>query len=216
MDRNGDRMLNADEYPRNFRVNFARLDIDHDGHLTSSNSPRARQGPARPVRRGEVIANAIYTVADDFVVEVYHNGEKVPVDRRTMLEEIYGATVEKIDIEVREGDWVVFNVVNNQLRWGGCSYFAAAGMKANLGVGFVSEVETGRWLACDEPGEVASFIAHPATLASLPARPIEVKWDQGDARMNSLTDGWKGSAVWGTSRNTWIKYVAPEPRDEAK
>lgn len=216
-DRNGDMSLNADEYPRNFRVNFARLDVDHDGHLTFFElADGLDKGLARPIRRGEVIANAIYTVADDFIVEVYHNGMKVPAARRTMLEEIYGATVEKIEIEVREGDWVVFNVVNNQLRWGGCSYFAAAGMKVNLGVGFVSEAESGRWLACDEPGGVASFIAHPVTLHQTSARPIDVKWDQGDARMNSLTDGWKGSAVWGTSRNTWIKYVAPEPRDEVK
>jgi hypothetical protein len=217
MDRNGDRLLNADEYPRNFRVNFARLDINHDGHLGAAELAFGlEKGLVKPVRRGEVIANAIYTVADDFIVEVYHNGKKVSADCRALLEEIYGATVEKINIEIREGDWVVFNVVNNQLRWGGCSYFAAAGMKANLEVGFVSEAESGRWLACDEPGEVPSFIAHPETLSRMPAQPIKAKWDQGDARMNSLTDGWKGSAVWGSSRNTWIKYVAPEPRDEAR
>ena len=215
-DRNGDRMLNADEYPRNFRVNFARLDINHDGHLGAGELAFGlEKGLAKPVRRGEVIANAIYTVADDFMVDVYHNGEKVPDSKRTMLEEIYGATVEKINIEVREGDWVVFNVVNNRLRWGGCSYFAAAGMKANLRVGFVSETDSGRWVACDDPGQVATFIAYPEGLAK-PARRIETKWDQGDSRMNGITDGWQGSAVWGDSRNTWIKYVAPVPRDEAK
>ena len=42
-------------------------------------------------------------------------------------------------------------------------------MKANFGVGFVSAAESGRWLACDVPGEVASFIAHPTTLSGLPA-----------------------------------------------
>ena len=215
-DRNGDRMLNADEHPKLFRLSFARLDVNRDGHLSVGELAHGLEfGLDRAVRRGEVIANAIYIVADDFVVDVYHNGEKVPDSRRTMLEEIYGATVEKIEVEVREGDWIVFNVVNNRLRWGGCSYFAAAGMKANLGVGFVSEADSGRWVACDDPGQVAAFIAYPEGVAK-PARRIAAKWDQGDARMNGITDGWKGSAVWGDSRNTWIKYVAPVPRAEAK
>lgn len=215
-DRNGDRMLNADEHPRLFRISFARLDSNRDGHLSVGElAVGLESGLARPVRRGEVLANAVYVVADDFVVDVYHNGEKVPDSRRTLLEEIYGATVEKIEIEVREGDWVVFNVVNNRLRWGGCSYFAAAGMKANLGVGFVSEADSGRWVACDDPGSVAAFLAYPEGIAK-PARRIEVKWDQGDARMNGITDGWKGGAIWGDSRNTWIKFVAPLPKDGAK
>jgi hypothetical protein len=215
-DRNGDRMLNADEHPRLFRVSFARLDSNRDGHLSVGElAVGLEAGLARPVRRGEVIANAVYVVADDFVVDVYHNAEKVPDAKRRLLEEIYGATVEKVEIEVREGDWVVFNVVNNRLRWGGCSYFAAAGMKANLGVGFVSESQSGRWVACDDPGSVAAFVNYPEGIAK-PARRIEAKWDQGDSRMNGITDGWKGEAVWGDSRNTWIKYIAPTPKDDAK
>lgn len=215
-DRNGDGLLNADEHPRMFRVSFARLDVSRDGLLSVGElAAGLASGLARPVRRGEVTANAVYVVADDFVVDVYHNGEKVPDAKRTLLEEIYGATVEKVEIEVREGDWVVFNVVNNRLRWGGSSYFAAAGMRANLGVGFVSETQSGRWLACDDPGQVATFLAHPEGVAKS-ARRIEAKWDQGDARMNGITDGWKGEAVWGDSRNTWIKYVAPVPKDDPK
>jgi hypothetical protein len=215
-DRNGDGKLNADEHPRLFRASFARLDANRDGYLSVGElADGLNAGLSRPVRRGDVIANAIYIVADDFVVDVYHNGEKVPDSRRKMLEEIFGATVEKVEIDVREGDWVVFNVVNNRLRWNGCSYFAAAGMKANQGVEFVSETASGRWVACDEPGEVPAFIAYPQT-RSKPARPIEARWDQGDSRMNGITDGWKGEAVWGDSRNTWIKYVAPLPRGDAK
>jgi hypothetical protein len=215
-DRNGDRMLNADEHPRLFRVSFTRLDGNRDGHLSVGELALGFEwGLARTVRRGETLANSVYVVADDFVVDVYHNGEKVPDSKRTLLEDVYGATVEKVDIEVREGDWVVFNVVNNRLRWGGRSYFAAAGMKANLGVGFVSETQSGSWVTCDEPGQVAEFIAYPVGLVR-PARQIKEKWGQGDARMNGITDGWKGEAIWGDSRNTWIKYVAPAPRDEAK
>lgn len=215
-DRNGDGLLNADEHPRSFRMSFARLDLNRDGYLDAAELAFGlEKGLDRPVRRGEVIANAIYLVADDFVVEVYHNGTKVNEARRTLLEEIHGASVEKVEIEVREGDWVVFNVVNNRLRWDGCSYFAAAGMRADLGVGFVSEARSGRWVACDVPGRVAEFLAYPESRAD-PARPIEKKWPEGDVRMNRITDGWKGEAVWGKSRNTWIKFVAPLPRDEPK
>ena len=54
-----------------------------------------------------------------------------------------------------------------------------------------------------------TFIADPAYLANQKARPVTPKWDQGDSRMNSLADGWKGTSVWGNNRNTWMKYVAP-------
>ena len=83
-------------------------------------------GRAEPPR-GRVIADRLFTVADDFIVDVYHNGVKVPDAKRTLLHEVFGATAERIDIEVREGDWVVFNVVNNRLRWGGASYFGVTG-----------------------------------------------------------------------------------------
>src|SRR3954469_20834310 len=70
-------------------------------------------------QRGALIADRLFTVADDFIVDVYHNGVKVPDSKRTLLVERFGATAERIDIEVRRGDWLVFNVVNNRMRWGG-------------------------------------------------------------------------------------------------
>ncbi len=209
-DKNGDGRLNADECPDRLRPAFGRLDNDHDGYLDRRElTSLLSTVVGHP--RGRVVANFVYTVADDFIVDVWHNGEKVPQARRTLLDEVYGATAEKIDVEVREGDWLVFNVVNNRLRWGGCSYFAAAGMKPGAGVGFVSDTTSGRWSACDDPGSVAGFIADRSHLANHAARPPTAKWDQGDSRMNALTDGWKGSPVWGESRNTWIKYVVPPP-----
>src|SRR4051794_10636228 len=81
--------------------------------------------PGEP--RGEVIADRLFTVVDDFIVDVYHNGVKVPDARRTLLVELFGATAERLDVDVKQGDWPVFNVVNNRMRWGGCSYFAVTG-----------------------------------------------------------------------------------------
>ena len=108
-------------------------------------------------QRGELIADHLFTVADDFIIDVYHNGEKVPDTKRTLLLERFGATAERIDIEVRQGDWLVFNVVNNRMRWGGCSYFAVTG-RASTGVAFTTELESGRWSCCDSPAKVADFL----------------------------------------------------------
>ena len=44
------------------------------------------------------------------MVDVYHNGERVPDDCRGMLLDRYGASVERVNIEVRKGDWLAFHV----------------------------------------------------------------------------------------------------------
>lgn len=163
-------------------------------------------GRPQPMR-GRVLADRLFTVADDFIVDVYHNGVKVPDERRTLLNEIHGATVERIDVEVREGDWLVFNVVNNRLRWGGCSYFAVTG-RGESGVAFTTETGGGRWSCCDDTERVAEFVADRDYLAGHPARPIDNPWPDGDGLMNQVADGWSGRPIWGESRNTWIKFIA--------
>jgi hypothetical protein len=163
-------------------------------------------GDPRPPR-GRVIADRIFTVADDFIVDVYHNGVKVPDDKRTLVNEVFGATAERIDVEVREGDWLVFNVVNNRLRWGGCSYFGVTG-RGEVGVAFVSDPDDGRWSCCDDPGKVSEFIRDRDYLSRHPARRIANPWGEGDALMNQIADGWSGEPIWGEGRNTWIKFVA--------
>jgi hypothetical protein len=157
--------------------------------------------------RGKPIADKVFTVADDFIVDVYHNGTKVPDEKRALLVEVHGATAERLDLKVREGDWLVFNVVNNRLRWGGASYFSVVG-KGELGVAFTSELTSGRWSCCDDPAEVARFIADPKHLADRRPLPIDKPWDGGHGLMNHIADGWDGTPLWGHSRNTWIKFVA--------
>ena len=156
---------------------------------------------------GLVIADRLFTVADDFIVDVYHNGVKVPDEKRTLMHEVFGATAERIDIEVREGDWVVFNVVNNRLRWGGASYFGVAG-RGESGVAFTTEPGNGRWSCCDDTEEGSEFIGDRDYLAGNAAQPIQKPWAEGDGLMNQIADGWTGKPIWGRSRNTWIKYVA--------
>src|SRR5438067_12701216 len=82
------------------------------------------QKPAIPPQVTEdrtIRAAYLITVADDFIVDVLHNGRAVPDSKRQMIKERYGATADRINIEVRKGVWLVFNVVNNRLRWGGAA-----------------------------------------------------------------------------------------------
>lgn len=52
----------------------------------------------RPVR-----ARYQITVADDFIIDIYHNGRAVPDSKREVIEELYGATAERVNIEVCKG-----------------------------------------------------------------------------------------------------------------
>lgn len=162
------------------------------------------------VERGQTTrAKYLITVADDFIVDLYHNGKAVPQSRRSLLEERYGATVERIDIEVKAGDWLVFNVVNNRLRWGGASYFAVAGCFTNDEYGFVSELDSGNWTGCDTLGDADRFITEKTFFRHRPAQPIAQAWSDGDSLMRQHAGpGWKGAPLWGgTSRNTWVKVI---------
>jgi len=153
-------------------------------------------------------ADHVITVADDFVVDVYLNGMRVPDDKREMLAEIFGATVERVNVHVHERDWLVFHVVNDRLRWGGCYYFAATGVLDTNEFGFVSELESGSWSACDDPTQACRFIEKKGYLQWNKAQPILRVWQDGTSQMKRFAgDSWAGEPLWGMSRDTWLKVV---------
>ena len=167
--------------------------------------------PADGQAPGKLIAKQVLVSADDFVVEVHHNGKPVPLERRKMTSENYGATAEAIDVEVREGDWLVFHVVCNRLRWEGARYFAAAGRgEDGASVTFTTELTSGRWSACDEPGDVPRFLAEREFKADARALAIKNPWGGGDGPMQQMLGDtpWKGTPLWGQAPSTWIKFVA--------
>jgi hypothetical protein len=157
------------------------------------------------------IANSIEIVADDFVCDIYHNGKLVAAESRKLEAEVFGAQVERVMLDLKPGDWVVFNVVNNRLRWHGAYYFAAAGLTDAGGLGFVSELRSGNWSACDDLKEVAKFISDRDHLTDNKAQAVKIPWDQGDKRIGKTHAEWNGQAIWGdpASRSTWLKYVVP-------
>jgi hypothetical protein len=172
------------------------------GSGCTTTSPQSR---SPRVRAYQVIA-----VADDFVVEVYLNGSRVPPEKRKSLLDRFGATVEETAIEVRQGDWIVFHVVNNRLRWEGAYYFAAAGLIAKGEFGFVSELSSGDWSVCDQPSLAEKFIAQKDFLSDHRAAPVDRPWHEGTGLMKRYAGAsWHGDPIWGRERSTWIKIVVP-------
>lgn len=153
-------------------------------------------------------ARYLITAADDFVVDVYLNGKAVPESRRHMIEEKFGATAERIDVEVHKGDWLVFNIVNNRLRWGGAYYFAVAGCFDKDEFGFVSQRDTGDWSVCDTPRDVDRFISQKTYFRHRPAMDLTQPWAEGVNMMHNFAgNSWNGTPVWGATRNTWVKVI---------
>ena len=165
---------------------------------------------APPNPDAPIVATDLFIGADDFVVDVFHNGHRVPDEARKMNSEVYGAIGERTTVTVREGDWLVFNVANNRLRWSGAYYFGVAGVTEDGSVAFVSE-ESDRWSVCEDPGQVPRFIADPKFLAGNAVQRIEKPWSGGDKMIKSKVKGWSGYAIWGspTNRNIWLKFRVP-------
>jgi hypothetical protein len=173
--------------------------------------PKAHRTEARPLPieanpDAPVMATDLYIGADDFVVDIFHNGHRVPDEARKVNSEVYGAIGERTTLTVREGDWLVFNVANNRLRWSGAYYFGIAGVTEDGSVAFVSE-ESDRWSVCEDPGQVPRFIADSKFLADNKVQRIEKPWSGGDKMLNSKVKGWAGYAIWGspTNRNIWAQ-----------
>jgi hypothetical protein len=172
--------------------------------------PQEKEIPKQAPRVAGLIATHLIAVADDFVVEAYKNGARIQDGRRKLLDEIHGATVERMNVEMRPGDWIVFHVVNNHLRWGGAKYFAVAGCLGSNEFGFVSDPASENWSVCDDPSRVRDFIRKRDEGTEIRAGAIAKPWEEGDDHMRRHAGaGFPGKALWGGGGSTWIKFVAP-------
>lgn len=174
---------------------------------TFSASIQDAPGRAAPAER-PLRARWLTTVADDFVVEVWHNGVRVPDDRRTMLVERFGATAERVDVTARAGDWFVFHVVNNRLRWGGAKFFAVAGCAAQGEFSFVSDPASPLWSVCDDPTDARRFVEQRLAGTEVRASPIAVVWPDGFGVLRDhVGPGFHGQPLWGGAPSCWIKVL---------
>jgi hypothetical protein len=159
--------------------------------------------PPSPVQ--PLVATRLITASDEFVADVYVNGRPVPQGNRHLLAEVYGAQAERVTVELREGDWVVFHVVNKGLRWDGQSYFGTAALTTDGRVVFTTERRSSRWSACDDPSAVPAFLADPTAGANVPAVAPEHVWTLGDGMLRDYVPRWAGQPIWGRSHSTWLK-----------
>lgn len=167
-------------------------------------------GVPRPAHAGDsddVVATSVLVAADDFVINVYHNGQPVPDSNFKLEKEIFGATVMRVRMDVRHGDWIVFEVANDRFRWQGSYGFAAAGLTSDKDVAFASNTDDGHWSACDSPDNASHFINDADYLnkntTAAPASP----WTRGTDELKQQCD-WNGQMIWGSgdARHVWIKY----------
>ncbi len=157
----------------------------------------------------------LVTIADDFVVDVYHNGVPVPDAQRELILERFGACGEKINVEVKPGDWLVFHVVQNRMRWNGTKYFAAAGCTGPDRFTFVSDPASDAWSACDDPARAGEFIRNRDAGKETRTRRIDNPWSEGDAFIKEHAGAsFSGAALWGRAASTWIKYRVPVPAEK--
>ncbi|WP_395742915.1 hypothetical protein [Prosthecobacter sp.] len=180
--------------------------------LSSPETTAATRTDAKEARHAKnLLARHLITVTDDFVVEAYKNGVRIQDGQRTLLNEIFGATVERMNVEVRPGDWLVFHVVSNRMRWDGSKYFAVSGMLGDNEFGFVSDPASQAWSACDDPDRVRDFIRRRDEGTEVRASPIAKPWEEGDEHMRQNAGaGFSGKSLWGGAASTWIKFVAPK------
>ena len=159
------------------------------------------------VSAGKLRAKWIAWCADDFVVDLWHNGRVVPVAQRSLIHEIYGATVERAEVALKAGDWLVFHVVHNRMRWNGCKFFGMVGMAAENEASLVS-TNGKEWSAADFAMDAFRFIRERDYLKDKPAKliPLESLWDQGYSRLHELCGGkWHGTPIWGEAASCWLK-----------
>jgi hypothetical protein len=168
-----------------------------------------------PIPEQSLFAKYLVLVAKDFVIDVYHNGERVPDDRRGMLLDRFGSSAERVNVEVTKGDWLVFQVAHNRLRHRGSKFFGCAGMLDKNEFGFVSELNSECWSVCDDPALAAQFIAQRQSGHESGSSKIERVWEEGMGFMRKYAGAdFKGDPLWGKAPSTWIKFsagVAPPP-----
>ncbi|MCB1232059.1 MAG: hypothetical protein KDN19_17455 [Verrucomicrobiae bacterium] len=156
------------------------------------------------------VPRGITVVAKDFVIEVYHNGDRLPENRRKLLLDRFGATAERIDADLKPGDWIVFHLANNRLRHHGTKYFAMAAPVDDQPFGYVSDFNSPQWSSCDDPGRAKAFIENRFEGTESRAVPIGRPWEEGAKFVKEYAgEGFPCTPVWGAAPSTWLKFVVP-------
>jgi hypothetical protein len=181
-------------------------------YITHADQVVRVSGTERPPARLPLCSEMV-VVADDFVVDVWVNGKRLPRAARTMLAEVHGAMTERITVDLDPGDWIVFHVVANRLRWGGASYFGAYATAPDDSHAFSSTTRA-NWSYCDDLPRVAAFIAERDAGADQLVRAPENPWHDAEGLWRThIGRDFPGEPVWGAAPSTWIKCIVPAEPD---
>lgn len=176
-----------------------------------------RKGEILPYRDKEIIQTSGLTiVVKDFVTAIYHNGKRVPDEKRTLLEDRFGSTIENLALEPEPGDWLVFEVACNPIRHGGSRYFALSGFLEGDPHALFSHPQSPNWSHCNNPTLAMKFIRNREHGSDLRALPVERPWDEGDSYIRRYAGpSFPGKAIWGDDTTTWLKLIVPERKTPA-
>ena len=121
---------------------------------------------------------------------------------------MYGATIEQVDLDVHEGDWLVFLLANDQKRWNGARLFIAA--VTGDGKPVLETHAAAPWFSNDDPTTAAAFIAQYDSGKEKPAAliPDGELWD-GISNYRRAFPDTTAEPIWGDDRVTWIKLRVP-------
>ncbi len=155
------------------------------------------------------LSSEMVVVADDFVVDVWVNGQPLPRASRTMLAEVHGAMTERINVDLDAGDWIVFHVVANRQCWNAASYFGVYATAPDDAPAF-SSTTRGNWSYCDDVSRVSAFISErDAGADQLAVAPRNPWHDAGRLWRTHIGREFPGEPVWGAAPSTWIKCIVP-------
>ncbi|MEM7602249.1 MAG: hypothetical protein AAF357_12640, partial [Verrucomicrobiota bacterium] len=173
-------------------------------------------------RKGEVLpyldtdtvqTTGLTVVVKDFISAIYHNGQRIPDEKRTLLLDRFGSTIENIAIEPKPGDWIVFEVAYNPVRHGGARYFALSGFLNGDPHGLFSHPESSSWSHNDNPTLAMKFIRNREHGTARRALPVGRGWDEGDSFIRQYSGpSFPGEAIWGDETSTWLKLLIPEEK----
>jgi hypothetical protein len=145
-------------------------------------------------------------VADDFIVDVYHNSVKVPVSRRELLEERFGRPSNRsTSRSIKEiGS---SSTLSTTASVGSASYFGAASCFGKDEFGFVSGIECSCWSECDVPRDVQKFIARKNFLSDQPAS-LQTRGEMAPSHAALNGSAWRGQPIWDQTPSPWLNVIA--------
>jgi hypothetical protein len=161
------------------------------------------------VRRGNPVADSLYWAACDFVINVWHNGDPVNWKNRKLEAEVFGRTAERLPIDLREGDWVVFQLANNIVRGKGGRLFIAGALLNDKPV--IETSASSPWFFEDNPGKAGDFMASydSGREQNAVSIPTDEAWGDGVKLYKRAFPQTKAEPIWGNQPVTWIKLRLP-------